>query len=130
MARVAAHCRAGEVSLPPARGGIDKGEVRGQSVMTMQDQPDLSTKAGRKAYRHELRMVAVRPRRVGLWLMVAGLLVMALPLVAGIHSIAGLSPQFLGAAMMAAAVPLLIAAVLLRSRYHMQRMRGNARRRP
>lgn len=109
---------------------VDKDRQERQSGVTMHDQPDLSTKAGRKAYRHELRMVAVRPRRIGLWLMVAGLLVMALPLVAGIHSIAGLSPQFLGAAMMAAAVPLLIAAVLLRSRYHVQRMRGGARRRP
>jgi predicted transporter len=87
--------------------------------------PDLSTRAGRRAYRHELRMVAVRPRRVGLGLLLAGLVVMALPLAAGIHAIAGFSPQFLGLAMAALGVPFLIAGMALRTRYHRRRMQGH-----
>ena len=40
---------------------------------------DLSTKEGRKAHRHEMRMVAVRPRRWGLWLLTAGFLLVLTP---------------------------------------------------
>lgn len=89
----------------------------------MSGHPDLGTKAGRKAYRHELRMVAVRPRRAGLMLLMLGLLLICLPL-ADIHSIGGLSPMFLGVGAVAASVPLLVAGVLLRRRYHGQRIRG------
>ena len=96
----------------------------------MNDRPDLSTKAGRKAYRHELRMVAVRPRRIGLWLLVAALMVMALPWAAGVHSIGGLSPWIVGVGMAAAAVPFLAVGIVLRSRYHRQRMKDVARRLP
>ncbi|WP_336958290.1 hypothetical protein [Sphingobium aquiterrae] len=89
----------------------------------MNDRPDLSTKAGRKAYRHELRMVAVRPRRVGLWLLVAALMVMALPWAAGVHSIGGLSPWIVGVGMAVAAMPFLMVGIMLRRRYHRQRMK-------
>ena len=83
----------------------------------MSGRPDLSTKAGRKAWRHELRMVAVRPRRWGLWLLTIGFLLLAMPSALGIHAIFGWSPSLLGIGLMAAALPLLIAAVLLRRRY-------------
>jgi hypothetical protein len=47
---------------------------------------DLSTKEGRKAHRHELRMVAVRPRRWGLWLLTAGFLLLLTPSALNLHS--------------------------------------------
>ena len=43
-----------------------------QQLMSDESIPNLGTKAGRKAFRHEMRMVAVRPRRWGLWLLTAG----------------------------------------------------------
>jgi hypothetical protein len=89
--------------------------------------PDLSTKAGRKAYRHELRMVAVRPRRYGLWLLALGLLLMLLPMLTGVHSLFGWSPRVLGLGACLASLPLLIAGVLLRTRYHRTRMKGEHR---
>lgn len=84
--------------------------------------PDLTTKAGRKAYRHELRMVAVRPRRYGLWLLTLGALLMALPALTGMHSLLGWSPSLIGMAAMVAAVPLLVASILLKARHHRRRM--------
>lgn len=94
----------------------------------MPHRPDLSTKAGRKAYKHELRMVAVRPRRIGLWLLAAGILLLLLPMVADVHDIAGYSPRFLGLALAAAATPFLIISVWLRGRYHRHRLAGGAPR--
>ncbi|MDI1295288.1 MAG: hypothetical protein PSY12_05300 [bacterium] len=79
--------------------------------------PDLSTKAGRKAWRHELRMVAIRPRRYGLWLLAIGFLLMMAPAAFGIHSILGWSPTVLGMIAGLAALPFLVAATLLRRRY-------------
>jgi hypothetical protein len=83
--------------------------------------PDLATKAGRKAYRHEMRMVAVRPRRVGLLLLAVAMLLILLP-IGGVHSLMGWSPRFLGTIALAAALPFLIAASWLRGRYHRQRL--------
>lgn len=88
--------------------------------------PDLSTKAGRKAYRHELRMVAVRPRRWGLWLLTLGALLLAMPPLMNVHSLLGWSPSILGMIAFLAAVPLLLAGIVLRARYHRGRMRGAA----
>ncbi len=84
--------------------------------------PDLSTKAGRKAYRHELRMVAVRPRRWGLWLLTIGILLMLMPAAMGVHSLLGWSPLFLELVACALAAPLLVASVVLRRRYHRGRV--------
>lgn len=84
--------------------------------------PDLSTKAGRKAWRHEMRMVAVRPRRWGLWLLTLGFLLVMAPAAFGLHSIAGWSPSLLGSVLMLAAFPLLVAGALLRRRYRRGRM--------
>lgn len=81
------------------------------------DPPDLSTKAGRKAWRHELRMVAVRPRRWGLWLLTLGFLLLLSPSAFGVHAIFGFSPSLLGIVLMIGALPLLIAGALLRRRY-------------
>jgi hypothetical protein len=88
--------------------------------------PNLSTKAGRKAYKHELRMVAVRPRRYGMWLLVLGALLLALPPLMGVHSLLGWSPSLLGMIAWAAAVPLLVLGIVRRSAYHRRRMRGGA----
>lgn len=88
--------------------------------------PDLSTREGRKAYRHELRMVAVRPRRYGLWLLTAGLLLLPVPSALDVHSLFGLWPPMLGAVCIIAAVPLLTASVFLRRRYARQRASGQA----
>lgn len=84
--------------------------------------PDLSTKAGRKAWRHEVRMVAVRPRRWGLWLLTLGFLLWMTPSALGLHSLWGWSPSFIGSLLMLAALPLLIAGALLRRRYRQGRM--------
>lgn len=87
--------------------------------------PDLSTKAGRKAYKHEMRMIAARPRRVGLALLGAGMLLILLPL-AGIHSLFGWSPGFVGLIAVALSTPFLIAAAWLRRRYLRGRLSGGA----
>ena len=84
--------------------------------------PDLSTKAGRKAWRHEYRMVAVRPRRWGLWLLTIGFLLLLTPSALGIHAIFGWSPSLIGMIFMVAALPFLIAGALLRRRYRRGRM--------
>lgn len=86
--------------------------------------PDLSTKAGRKAWRHEMRMVAVRPRRWGLWLLTLGIVLLLLPGATGLHSIGGWSPRFLGLIAGALSLPLLAISVVLKRRYHRQRQGG------
>ena len=88
--------------------------------------PDLSTKAGRKAYKHELRMVAVRPRRYGMWLLVLGAFLLGLPPLMGVHSLAGWSPSVLGMLCGVAAAPLLALGVVRRAAYHRRRIRGGA----
>ncbi len=80
------------------------------------DGPDLTTKAGRKAWRHEMRMVAVRPRRAGMILLAGGIGLMLLPL-AGVHDLGGWSPRFLGLLPVALSIPFLIAARVLRGRW-------------
>lgn len=79
--------------------------------------PDLSTKAGRKAFRHEMRMLAVRPRRWGLWLLTAGFLILLSPSALGVHAIFGWSPSVIGTFLMLAALPLLIVGALRRRAY-------------
>jgi hypothetical protein len=88
--------------------------------------PDLSTREGRKAHRHEMRMVAVRPRRYGLWLLTAGFLLLLTPSALNVHSLFGLWPPMLGAVCVIAGVPLLVASVVLRRRYLQQRIAGQA----
>ncbi|NWK96758.1 hypothetical protein DM806_14025 [Sphingobium lactosutens] len=83
---------------------------------------DLSTKAGRKAFRHEMRMVAVRPRRWGLWLLAIGALLLIAPSALDIHSLLGWSPVWLGLVACLAALPLLIAGAVLRRRYRRGRL--------
>jgi hypothetical protein len=78
--------------------------------------PD-SEKARRKALRHEMRMVAVRPRRWGLWLLTLGALLLILPSAFGVHSVMGWSPMLLGLVACAASLPLLVAGAVLRRRY-------------
>ena len=85
--------------------------------------PDLSTREGRRAYRRELRTVAVKSRRIGLMILVAGLMVGLLPIM-GVHAIAGWSPRFLALLLSCLGALLLIVAITLRTRYHQQRMRG------
>ena len=89
----------------------------------MSTRPDLTTKAARKAYKHEVRMVAVRPRRAGLALLGAAMVLIALPF-AGVHSIGGLGPQFLAVVAVALATPLLVASIILRRRYVEKRLGG------
>ncbi|QGP80323.1 hypothetical protein GL174_12325 [Sphingobium sp. CAP-1] len=84
--------------------------------------PDPSTRAGRKALRHEMRMVAVRPRRWGLWLLAIGALLLIAPSAFGIHSLLGWSPVWPGLIACLIALPLLIAAALLRRSYRQGRM--------
>jgi drug/metabolite transporter (DMT)-like permease len=79
--------------------------------------PNLSTKAGRKAWRHELRMVAVRPRRWGLWLLTIGVLLIVMPGALGVHDLMGWSPRFLGIVVALLSVPFLAVAAVLRRRY-------------
>lgn len=78
--------------------------------------PDLTTKAGRKAWRHDMRMVAVRPRRAGMILLAVGIGTMLLPL-AGVHDVGGWSPRVLGLVPVALSIPFLIAARILRGRW-------------
>lgn len=85
--------------------------------MTPDAPPDPSTKAGRRALRHEMRMVAVRPRRWGLWLLTVGALLLIAPSALGVHSLLGWSPVWLGLIACLAALPLLIAGAVLRRRY-------------
>ncbi|HKY80869.1 MAG TPA: hypothetical protein VJM09_05285 [Sphingobium sp.] len=87
---------------------------------------DLSTREGRKAHRHEMRMVAVRPRRWGLWLLTAGFLLLLTPSALNVHSLFGLWPPMLGAACVMAGVPLLAASVVLKRRYARQRVVGRS----
>jgi hypothetical protein len=102
--------------------GIKAKRHKVQQLMFDIPPPDLSTKAGRKAWRHEMRMVAVRPRRWGLWLLTLGFLLVMAPAAFGIHSIGGWSPSLIGSLLMLAALPLLIAGALLRRRYRQGRM--------
>jgi hypothetical protein len=90
--------------------------------MSLHPPPNLSTKEGRKAWRHEYRMVAVRPRRWGLWLLTAGFLLLLAPSAFGLHSIMGWSPSLIGMALMLGATPLLIAGAVLRRRYRRGRL--------
>lgn len=85
---------------------------------------DLSTREGRKAHRHEMRMIAVRPRRWGLWLLTAGFLLLLTPSALDIHSLFGLWPPMLGAACIIVGAPLLVTSVVLRRRYQQQRIAG------
>ncbi|WP_414712590.1 hypothetical protein [Sphingobium sp.] len=85
--------------------------------------PDPSTKAGRKALRHEMRMVAVRPRRWGLWLLAIGALLLIAPSALDIHSLLGWSPVWLGLVACFAALPLLITAAVLRRRHRRGRLK-------
>lgn len=86
--------------------------------------PDLSTRSGRKAFRHEMRMVAVRPRRWGLWLLTAGFLALLTPSAFGVHAIFGVSPSLIGIVLMLAALPLLVVGALRRRRYRQGRLRS------
>lgn len=88
----------------------------------MSTSPDLSTRAGRKAWAHEMRMVAVRPRRWGLWLLTAGVLLMLTPGALGVHDLLGWSPRFLGLGLAVCAVPLLAISLVLKRRYRRDRM--------
>lgn len=85
---------------------------------------DLSTKEGRKAHRHEMRMVAVRPRRWGLWLLTAGFLLLLTPSALDVHSLFRLWPPMMGALCIMVGAPLLVASVVLKRRYLQQRMAG------
>ncbi|WP_176592967.1 hypothetical protein [Sphingobium sp. EM0848] len=86
--------------------------------------PDLSTEEGRKAHHHEMRMVAVRPRRWGLWLLTAGFLLLLTPSALNVHSLFGFWPPMLGAACIMAGVPLLAVSVVLKRRYARLRIEG------
>lgn len=88
--------------------------------------PDLTTRQGRKAWRHDMRMIAVRPRRYGLWLLTAGFLLLLTPSALDVHSLFGLWPPMLGAVCILAGTPLLVASVMLRRRYVQQRLAGPA----
>lgn len=87
---------------------------------------DLTTREGRKAHRHEMRMIAVRPRRWGLWLLTAGFLLLLAPSALNVHSLFGLWPPMLGAVCVIIGVPLLVASVVLKRRYVRQRIMGQA----
>ena len=87
---------------------------------------DLTTREGRKAHKHEMRMIAVRPRRWGLWLLTAGFLLLLAPSAVNMHSLFGLWPPMLGAVCVIAGVPLLVASVVLKRRYVRQRVEGQA----
>lgn len=84
--------------------------------------PDLSTRAGRKAFRRDMQMVAVRPRRWGLWLLTAGFLLLLAPSAFGIHALFGWSPSLIGIVLMLAALPLLIVGALRRRRHRQGRL--------
>ena len=60
-----------------------------------------------------MRMVAVRPRRWGLWLLTAGFLLVLLPSALDVHSLFGLWPPMLGAI-----------CVVLKRRYVRERAAG------
>jgi hypothetical protein len=95
--------------------------------MTQAAPPDRSSKAGRKAWRREMRMVAVRPRRWGLWLLATGLLVWVMPSALGVHALFGWSPSLIGIVLTLAALPLLTIAAVRRRRFARGRMMGEQR---
>src|SRR3546814_20056403 len=70
-----------------------------------------------------MRMVAVRPRRWGLWLLTAGFLLVLAPSALNLHSLFGLWPPMLGALCIIMGVPLLAASVVLKRRSLRQRDR-------
>ncbi len=71
-------------------------------------------------------MIAVRPRRWGLWLLTAGFLLLLTPSALNVHSLFGLWPPMLGAVCIIAGVPLLVASVVLKRRYARQRVAGQS----
>ena len=71
-------------------------------------------------------MVAVRPRRWGLWLVTAGFLLLLTPSALDVHSLFGFWPPMLGAICIMVGVPLLAASVVLKRRYVRERMAGQA----
>ena len=87
---------------------------------------DLSTREGRKAHRHEMRMIAARPRRWGLWMLTAGFLLLLAPSALDVHSLFGLWPPMLGALCVMIGAPLLVASVVLKRRYARQRISGQS----
>lgn len=62
-------------------------------------------------------MVAVRPRRWGLWLLTLGISLILMPVVLGAHDLMGWSPRLLGLVAALLSAPFLIASVVLRRRY-------------
>jgi hypothetical protein len=84
--------------------------------------PDISTPEGLAVYRAEFRKVAFWPRQVGLGLIIAGALGVCYVRWGG-H---GPNPNLYTASMVVLACGwlLMIAAFLMRSRYHRRRMNG------
>jgi len=89
--------------------------------------PDLDDPAARYAYRSELRAIAVLPRRIGLMLLVAGVIIFLLPMW-DVHAVGDYSTDVVALCLIATAWLLLGFAMWVRSRYHNHRMRGGAPR--
>lgn len=87
--------------------------------------PDLSSKEGLRAYRLELRTIAVLPRKIGMLLLMLGVGFLMLPAI-GVHEVDGWSPVFVGLMMAGVAWLFLGFAIIVRMRYHRHRMRGGA----
>jgi len=87
--------------------------------------PDLSNPAERKAYRRELMGYRRLTRLVGLAIVVVGLVMIFWPRISGRWVMVGSLPlQELGWILVVAGWLVLIAVIVMRTRYHRRRMSG------
>jgi len=88
--------------------------------------PDLSNPAERKAYRRELMAYLRSTRLAGLAIVIAGLVMVFWPRISGRWVMVGSVPlQELGWIVIVAGWVVLIAVIVMRTRYHRRRMSGN-----
>lgn len=86
--------------------------------------PDISTREGRTAYRRELREIARKPRLLGFFLVLGGAALLAWPRMGGPWFLGDFKTQHLGGAALALGWVIWIWVIVVRTRYHKARMRG------
>ena len=85
--------------------------------------PDLSNPAERRAYRRELMAYRRSTRLIGLAIVIGGLLMVAWPRVTGRWVMVGsLSLELIGWIAIVLGWAVLVAVIVLRTRYHRRRM--------
>jgi hypothetical protein len=84
--------------------------------------PDLSTKAGRAAYRRELLAIARKRRALGFVSLLLGAALVAWPRVGGPWMFGAIRTQTIGFALIAAGLGFLAWVIAKRTRHHKRRM--------